>query len=52
MLKCVIACEKYVNCAKVCVNYVKVWVNCVIACEPCVNCAKVCVNYVKVCHSL
>ena len=52
MSKCVIACEQRVNCVKVCVNYVKVWVNCVIACEPCVNCAKVCVNYVKVCHSL
>ena len=52
MSKCVIACEHGVNCAKVCVNYVKVCVNCVIACEQCVNSAKMCVNYVKVCHSL
>ena len=40
------------NCSKVCVNYVKVYVNCVIAFEQCVNCAKVCVNYVKVCVNL
>ena len=40
------------NCAKVCVNFVKVCVICVIASEQCVNCAKVCVNYVKVCHTL
>ena len=44
MSKCVIACEQFVNCAKVCVNCLKVRVNCVIACEQCVNCAKVCVN--------
>ena len=63
MSKCVIPCEQYVNCDKVCVNcvivgviYIKVCVNCVITCEQCVNCAKVCVNYVKVlcemCHRL
>ena len=54
MSKCVgnsvIICEQYVNCAKVCVNYVKVCANSVIACEQCVNCAKVCVNYFKVCE--
>ena len=55
-MNCVIVCEQYVNCDKVCVIYIKVCVNCVITCEQCVNCAKVCVNYVKVlcemCHSL
>ena len=48
MSRCVIPCEQGVNCAKVCVNYVKVCVNCVIACAQCVNCTKVYVNYVKV----
>ena len=55
MSKCVnsfIAFEQCVNCAKVCVNYVKVCVNSIIACEQCVNCAQVYVNYVKVCYSL
>ena len=52
MSKCVIACEKCVNCAKLRVSCFKECVNHVIACEQCVNCAKVFVNYVKVCHSL
>ena len=49
MSKCVIACEQFVKCAKLCVNYVKVCANCVIPCEQCVNLAKVCVNCFKVC---